>query len=181
MKKKICLLVSLCVLISAAAAFGASAGGKIGFVDLQAIQAKSRWGDMIRQEVKKYRDKTQAEVEPKLKAIKDKGDEFEKKRAVLDEKARSKQQQELQTMQQEAQKLLQDAQGQMSKMQDQLIPPFSQKIREIASQIAHKDSYDLIVDKAVVLASGSDKDDLTTRVISELDKVTPATLPTASK
>ncbi len=178
--KKICALVSLCILFSAAAAFGAGAG-KVGFVDLQAIQAKSRWGDMIRQEVKRERDKVQAQVEPKLKAIKEKSDEFEKKRAVLDEKARSKQQQELQSLQQEAQKLLQDAQGEMSKMQDQLIPPFSQKIREVTQQIARKDNYDLILDKAVVLASGSDKDDLTTRVISELDKVTPSTLPRGSK
>ena len=82
MKKQIGVLVSLLVLFSAVAAFGASGGaGKIGFVDLQSIQGKSRWGDMIRQEVKRYKDKTQAEVEPKLKAIKEKGDEFEKKRA----------------------------------------------------------------------------------------------------
>jgi outer membrane protein len=177
MKKQIGVLVSLFVLISAVAASGASAAGKIGFVDLQAIQGKSRWGDMIRQEVKRYKDKTQAEVEPKLKAIKEKGEEFEKKRAVLDEKARSKQQQELQTMQQEAQKLIQDAQAQMNKMQDQFIPPFTQKLREVTQQIARKDGYDLVLDKAVVLASGSDKEDLTSRVISELDKVTPATLP----
>ena len=180
MKKQISVLVSLFVLCSAAAAFGAAAG-KIGFVDLQSIQGKSRWGDMIRQEVKRYKDKTQAEVEPKLKAIKEKGDEFEKKRAVLDEKARSKQQQELQTMQQEAQKMLQEAQAQMSKMQDQLIPPFTQKLREVTQQIARKDGYDLVLDKAVVLATGSDKDDLTSRVISELDRVTPATLPMGGK
>ena len=181
MKKQIGVLVSLFVFMSAAAAFGAPAGGKIGFVDLQAIQGKSRWGDMIRQEVKRYKDKTQAEVEPKLKAIKEKGEEFEKKRAVLDEKARNRQQQELQTMQQEAQRLLQEAQAQMSKMQDQLIPPFTQKLREVAQQIARKDGYEMILDKAVVLASGSDKDDVTSRVISELDKVTPATLPMGNK
>jgi outer membrane protein len=181
MKKQIGVLVSLFVLISAAAAFGASAGaGKIGFVDLQAVQAKSRWGDMIRQEVKRYKDKTQAEVEPKLKAIKDKGEEFEKKRAVLDEKARNKQQQELQTMQQEAQRLIQEAQAQMNRMQDQFIPPFSQKLREVTQQIARKDSYDVVMDKAVVLF-GTDKDDLTSRVISELDRVTPASLPTGNK
>jgi len=178
MKKKIGVVLSLCVLICAAAAFEVyAAGGKIGFVDLGQIQAKSRWGDMIRQEIKKEKDKLQAQVEPKVQAIKAKGEEFEKKRAVLDEKARNKQQQEIQALQAEAQRLLAQAQSDMSKMQDQLIPPFSAKIREVAQQIARKDNYDLIMDKAVVLATTSDKDDLTSRVISELDRVTPASLP----
>jgi dolichol-phosphate mannosyltransferase len=43
-------------------------------------------------------------------------------------------------------------------------------------QILKQEGYDMVMDKAVLLYAG-DKDDLTSRVISELDKVTPSTLP----
>ena len=174
--KKILVVLSLLVLATVGVSYGASAG-KIGCVDVGAVHARSRWGDMIRQEIKRETDKMKAQIEPKANAIKEKAAEFEKKKAVLDEKARTKQQQELATMQQDAQRLIEESQKRMGQMQEQLIPPFRQKIMEVAKQVALKDGYDLIMDKAVLLYV-SDKDDLTTKVISELDKVTPSTLPT---
>jgi Skp family chaperone for outer membrane proteins len=174
--KKILVVVSLLVLATVGVSYGASTG-KIGCVDLGAVQARSRWGDMIRQEMKRETDKAKVQLEPKANAFKEKVAEFEKKKAVLDEKARTKQQQELATMQQDAQRLIEESQKRVGQMQEQLIPPFKQKLMEVAKQVALKDGYDLIVDKAVLLHV-SDKDDLTTKVISELDKVTPSTLPT---
>jgi Skp family chaperone for outer membrane proteins len=174
--KKILVVVSLLVLATVGVSYGASTG-KIGCVDLSAVQARSRWGDMIRQEMKRETDKAKVQLEPKANAFKEKVAEFEKKKAVLDEKARTKQQQELATMQQDAQRLIEESQKRVGQMQEQLIPPFKQKLMEVAKQVALKDGYDLIVDKAVLLHV-SDKDDLTTKVISELDKVTPSTLPT---
>jgi outer membrane protein len=157
-----------------------AAAPKIGFVDVRAVQAKSRWGDQVKQELKRQKDKLQADIEQKSKGYKEKRDEFEKKKAVLDEKARTKQQQELQTMQQELEKMLMESQGQMTRLQEQLIPPLNDKIAEIARQIGSKDSYDIILDKSAIIYS-SGKDDLTSKVISELDKVTPATLNTGGK
>lgn len=174
--KKILVVLSLLVLANVGVSYGASAG-KIGCVDVGVVQARSRWGDMLRQEIKRETDKAKAQIEPKINALKEKRDEFEKKRAVLDEKARTKQQQELATLQQDAQRLIEENQKRMGQMQEQFIPPFRQKIMEVAQQVGRKDGYDLIMDKAVLLFV-ADKDDLTTKVISELDKVTPSTLPT---
>lgn len=174
--KKILVVLSLLVLATVGVSYGASAG-KIGCVDVGAVNARSRWGEMIRQEIKRETDKIKAQIEPKVNAVKEKAAEFEKKKAVLDEKARNKQQQELATMQQEGQRLFEEGQKRMGQMQEQLIPPFRQKIMEVAKQVALKDGYDLIFEKAILLYV-SDKDDLTTKVISELDKVTPSTLPT---
>lgn len=131
---------------------------------------------MIRDEIKRETDKAKLTIEPKLQAFKEKREEFEKKRAVLDEKARTKQQEDLGKMQADAQRLIEENQRHMGQLQEQLIPPFRQKIMDVAQQIARKDSYDLVIDKGVLLYAG-DKDDLTSRVISELDKVTPSTLP----
>ncbi len=174
--KKILVVLSLLVLATVGVSYGAPTG-KIGCVDLGAVQTRSRWGDMIRQEMKRETDKAKVQLEPKANAFKEKLAEFEKKKAVLDEKARTKQQQELATMQQDAQRLIEENQKRVGQMQEQLIPPFKQKLMEVAKQVALKDGYDLIMDKAVLLHV-ADKDDLTTKVISELDKVTPATLPT---
>ncbi len=173
--KRILVLVSLAVLVATGISYGAGAG-KVGFVDIGAVQSRSRWGTMIRDEMKKETDKAKIQIEPKLQAFKERREEFEKKRAVLDEKARNKQQEDLGKMQQEAQRLLEENQRHMGQLQEQLVPPFRQKVMDVATQVARKEGYDLVMDKAVLLYAG-DKDDLTNRVISELDKVTPSTLP----
>jgi outer membrane protein len=175
MKTKISLFVAICVLGLSFSAYGAGVG-KIGVVDVRAVQAKSRWGEMIKQELKRSKDKLQADLEQKTKAFKEKRDEFDKKKAVLDDKAKTKQAQELQAMQQEGEKLLMESQSHMSRMQEQLIPPMNEKILEIARQIGKKDGYDFILDRSAVLFS-NDKDDLTSKIVSELDKATPASLP----
>jgi outer membrane protein len=177
MKTKISLFVSICVLALSFSAYGAGAG-KIGVVDVRAVQSKSRWGEMIKQDLKRQKDKLQADLEQKTNAFKAKRDEFEKKRAVLDEKSKTKQAQELQAMQQEGEKMLMESQSQMSRAQEQLIPPMNEKILEVARQIGKKDGYDYILDKSAVLFS-NEKDDLTSRVVSELDRVTPASLPSS--
>ena len=173
--KKILVLVSLAVLVATGISYGAGSG-KVGFVDIGAVQSRSRWGTMIRDEIKRETDKAKTQIEPKLQAFKEKREEFEKKRAVLDEKARAKQQDDLGRLQQEAQRLIEENQRHMGQMQEQFVPPFRQKVMDVASQVARKEGYDMVMDKAVLLYAG-DKDDLTSRVISELDKVTPSTLP----
>jgi outer membrane protein len=173
--KKILVLVSLAVLVVTGISYGAGSG-KVGFVDIGAVQSRSRWGTMIRDEIKRETDKAKTQIEPKLQAFKEKREEFEKKRAVLDEKARAKQADDLGKMQQEAQRLIEENQRHMGQMQEQFVPPFRQKVMDVASQVARKEGYDMVMDKAVLLYAG-DKDDLTSRVISELDKVTPSTLP----
>ena len=173
--KKILVLVSLAVLVVTGVSYGAGSG-KVGFVDIGAVQSRSRWGTMIRDEIKRETDKAKTTIEPKLQAFKEKREEFEKKRAVLDEKARTKQADDLGRMQQEAQRLIEENQRHMAQMQEQFVPPFRQKVMDVASQVARKEGYDMVMDKAVLLYAG-DKDDLTSRVISELDRVTPSTLP----
>jgi outer membrane protein len=175
MKTKISLFVAICLLALSFSTYAAAAG-KIGVVDVRVVQSKSRWGEMIKQELKRQKDKLQADFEQKTKTFKEKAEEFEKKKAVLDEKSKTRQAQELTTMRQEGEKLAMESQSQMSRMQEQLIPPMNEKILEIARQIGKKDSYDLVLDKSAVLFS-SDKDDLTSKVISELDRATPASLP----
>jgi outer membrane protein len=152
-----------------------AAGTKFGYFDVRAVQSKSKWGEMVKQELKNQKDKLQVEIEQKTKAFKEKRDEFDKKKAVLDEKARNKQTQELQTMQQEAEKLIMESQSQLNQLQEKLIPPLNDKILEVVKQIGKKDNYDYIFDKAAV-GYASEKDDITSRVITELDKVTPASI-----
>ena len=132
---------------------------------------------MIKQELKRQKDKMQADLETKDQNLQRKTRRFSrKKKSVLDEKARTKQAQELGSLQQEAEKLLMESQAQMTRLQEQLIPPMNEKILDVAKQIGRKDGFDYILDKSAVLFS-SDKDDLTTKVIADLDKVTPSTLP----
>jgi outer membrane protein len=150
-----------------------ASAAKIGYFDIREVQSKSKWGEQIKQELTRVKDKYQGDVDAKLKAFKDKRDDFEKKKAVLDEKARTKQTQELQTLQQEAERLLRESQGEMGRQQERLIPPMNDKILEIVRSIGQKDGYDYILEKAAI-AFATPKDDLTSRIISELNRVTPA-------
>jgi outer membrane protein len=178
MKMKIVFLISLSFLVSVLCVpiSWAAAPSKVGVFDSVKAVTKSKWGEQVTQELKRQGEKLQAVPEQKIKAFKDKRDEFEKKKSMLDEKARNKQTQELETMQMEAEKTMRDSQAEFSRLQEQLIVPMRNKIAEVVKEIGRKDGYDLILERAAVMHNSDKVDDLTDRVVRELDKVTPASV-----
>jgi outer membrane protein len=178
MRSKILFVVSLAFLATVLCVpfSWAASPSKMGFFDSLRVATKSKWGEQVAQELKKQGEKLQGDLEQKSKAFKDKRDEFEKKKSMLDEKAKNKQMQDLQSMQMEAEKIMRDSQTEYNRLQEQLFVPMRNKIAEVVKEIGKKDGYDLILEKAAIVYNSDKVDDLTDRVIRELDKVTPATV-----
>lgn len=146
---------------------GFAAGGslKLGWVDINSAATNSQWGKRLLEDMKRERDRLNSEFERKSKSYTAAKEDFEKQRAVMDEKNRTRKQKELQDMAAEVQKFMTEAQ----KKENEMRAPLTQKISEVMNKIAKEDKYDFIFEKTTLLYA-NDKDDLTKRVITELDK-----------
>ena len=87
----------------------------------------------------------------------------------MDAKARSRKEQQLQQMAAEWQKLVSDAQAKWAEQKKQAMEPLFKKMYDIADKVAKDENYDLVVDRSALIVINP-KDDITAKVISELDR-----------
>ena len=88
-------LVAVCLVVFSAPAWAASGSAKIGYFEMQTVIAQSQWGKRSNDDFKRDQDAAKVEVDQKVQAFKTAKEEFDKKREVLDDKARTKKIQEL--------------------------------------------------------------------------------------
>jgi outer membrane protein len=156
--------------------FGSSSSEqKIGYVDVAEILRNSKWGSQIQMAAKKQQEDLRNQLSEINRRYKEVQERFEKKRSVLSAKARMKQVEELQMLEQEGNELLRRSRSKYAQLQQEFMPPLIAKLKEIVRQIAEKDRYDYVMDKAVLIGTSS-KEDLTSRVLTELNSVTPSNL-----
>lgn len=146
-----------------------AAGGKIGYLDITGAMAQSQWGKRITDDLKKQEESLSGVVQQKNQAFVTAKDEYLKKRPVMDEKAKSKKEDELRGMAEELQKLASDSQSKWNEQKSAAMAPLYKKVVEIASKIAKDDKYDFILDKSAIVF-GETKEDITSKVVSELDR-----------
>jgi outer membrane protein len=159
------------LMIFDAAAWAAS--NKMGYFDLQAVLEQSRYGKQARDDFKKEKDTIKAEMDEKARAFKTAKEEFDKKKSVMDESAKNKKTKEIQEMQQQGEKYLMEAQAKLNKLSSDLMAPIVDKVIDIVKKIGKEDKYDYIMEVGkggIVYAN--DKDDLTKKVVDELDRST---------
>jgi Skp family chaperone for outer membrane proteins len=151
-----------------------AAGGtlKIGYVDVTGAATQSQWGKKVTEDLKKEQERLGSAVEQKKQAFVAARDDYEKKKDAMDEKARARKQKELQDMYAELEKLATESSTKWNDQAKAVREPIFKKIMEIANKIAKDDKYDFIIEKSALLV-GNDKDDITLRVVSELDKSAP--------
>jgi outer membrane protein len=163
-----CITVAFCV-----DAIAAGGSLKIGYFDLQASITQSETGKKFIDEMKKKEDELSGALEQKGRAYMTAKEEYEKKRDVMDEKARARKEKELTDMYTEAQKMRADSSARLNEQVNAARAPIIKKVVEIANKIGKEDKYDFIFEKNAVVFSASDKDDLTKRITAELDKSPP--------
>ena len=171
MKKSLgCVLVAVGITL----VFGvcAMAAGKIGYVDVYGAAGQSKWGKKISDDLKKEEESLRGSLDQKKQAFVTARDEYMKKKDVMDAKAKERKEKELQDMAEELQRLANDAGNKLNEQKKVATDPLFKKIYEIANKIAKDDKYDLILEKAAIVVP-SEKDDITARVVSELDKTSP--------
>jgi outer membrane protein len=172
MKSKVLGLVILAFAIFISSS--ATAWAKTGYFDIQAVLQQSRWGKQSNDEFKSQGERVKADVEEKARAFKSAKEEFDKKKDVLDEKSRNKRIKELQDMQQEGEKLLMESNAKLNKLSNDLTGPLVDKILEIVKRIGRDEKYDYIFEREKAgIVYATDKEDLTKKIIAELDKSSP--------
>jgi outer membrane protein len=166
-----------CVLVAAGItlAFSVNAvatGGslKIGFFDLQAAIMQSDTGKKFIEEMQKEEDNLNSAVEQKTRAFVAAKDEYEKKKDVMDAKARSRKEKELGDMATELQKMRSESSAKLKEQVSAARAPIFQKARDVANKIGRDEKYDFIIEKNALYFEGNEKDDLTKRIAAELDK-----------
>lgn len=155
-----------------AVSFAAGGSPKIGYIDTNGAAMQSNWGKRVVDDIKREQEKLAADLDNKGKAFKAAKDEYDKKRDVMDEKAKTRKQKELQEMAAELEKAASEASQQFNKDAAEKRGPIGDKIREIVQKIGRDDKYDFILERSAVVFA-TDKDDITRRVASELDKSAP--------
>ena len=146
---------------------------KLGYYNPMEVAQQSVWGKKIVEQLKDEDKRASTELEGKSKPFRDAKEDWEKKRDVMDEKARTKRARELAEMQESLQKQYMEAKSKFEKMEQDLRAPFVAKMKEVLQKVAKADGYDYIMDKSMLGYSGPEKDDLTKRLIAEVDKSAP--------
>jgi outer membrane protein len=165
------ILAVVCFVVSSVPAWAASGSSKVGYFELQTIIQQSQWGKRSNDDFKKEQDAVKAEVDHKLQAFKTAKEEFDKKRDVLDEKARTKKMQELAGLQADTEKFVYESNQKMNKRATELRGPLIDKIMEIVRKLAKDDKYDFVFEREQAgLICVDEKTDLSKRVIDELDR-----------
>ena len=163
-----------CVLVAASimlifCVHAIAAGGKIGYVDVFGAAGQSKWGKKISEDLKKQEDALRGGLEQKNTAFVTARDDYLKKKDVMDAKARDRKETELKGMIEELQKLSTDSSTKLNEQKKVETDPLFKKIYEIVNRIAKDEKYDFILEKSA-LVFFNEKEDLTSRVVSELDK-----------
>ena len=174
MKKSVWIVLFLGLFVVSSVPAWAADNPKIGYFDIPMVLQQSQWGKRSNEEFKRQGESVKASVDAKAQAYKTAKEEFDRKKDVLDEKARTKKMKELQDMQAEGEKLLSESNAKMNKLSNELSGPLIDKILEIVKKIGKDQKYDYIFEREKAgLVFANDKDDLTKKIIDELDKSTP--------
>lgn len=175
MRKRVagCILLVLAVFVTSVPAVWAAGSQKFGYFDLQTVLDQSKYGKQAREDFKREKEKIKGDMDEKATKFKTAKEELDKKKAVMDESAKNKKNKEIQEMQQEGEKFIMEANAKLNKLSNELMAPIVDKVLEIVKKMGKDDKYDYIIEVGkggIVYAT--DKDDLTKKVIEELDKST---------
>jgi outer membrane protein len=141
---------------------------KFGYFDLQTILDQSKAGQTAKEDFKREKERLKTEMDDKAKQLRSAKEDLDKKKSAMDETAKNKKMAEIQS---EAEKFAMESQNKLGKLSNDLMSPIVDKALEIVRRIGKDEKYDYIIEVGkggIVWAT--EKDDLTKRVLQELDK-----------
>lgn len=147
---------------------------KVGTVDLQRALQESKRGKSSNAAFEKEMKEKDAKLKEEQKAVQKAVEEFQKKAAVLSEKARGEQQGKLQQrmagLEEMRQKFAMEFQGR----QGELVKPLIEGLRSLVPDIARRRSLDLVLESSQGgLLFALDKTDITDELIKLYDEKNP--------
>lgn len=175
--RKIVLAVVAMVLIALPAM---AAGGKIAYVDTQAVFDKTKLGKKYQNTIRDYFESRKKIVDMEKEEIQKMQEDYAKQRQakLLNEKAQKEKEETIGRKMNELEKKMNEFNGEIGKKRDELFSDFNQKMVVIIKDIAKKDKVSLVLSKSFsmqtidtpIVMYADDDLDLTERIIAEIDK-----------
>jgi outer membrane protein len=143
---------------------------KIGVVDVNRAIQGTNAGKKAKKELEDEFNKKKKDLEKREAEIKKMVEDFEKRSMAMNEEARNKRQREIQEEMRKHQEQAMKSQGEIQKRERDLTQPIVNRLRQIMEDIANKDGFTVILERAENSVMWMRKDvDLTDRLIREHD------------
>ncbi|MDA8099649.1 MAG: OmpH family outer membrane protein [Nitrospiraceae bacterium] len=174
--KKVVFAVLL-VMLTAQAVF--AAGGKVAFVDTQAVFDKTKMGKKYQGILKEYYDSRKKILDLDADEIQKLRDDYTKQSSVLKPEARKEKEEQISRKINDFDKKRSEFNNELSKKNEDLSAEFNQGMIVILKDMAKKEKISLIMNKTINILQkgeipavlyGDDDLDLTEKVIAEMDK-----------
>jgi len=143
----------------------ASAQTKIGVVDFQGALLQTEDGRRAQHTFKNLFDKRQQEIEAKQAELAHALEDIDKQARVLSREALARRREDWQRRGLELQAKYLAFQKELQEKQASLMKPIQEKLLDVVKRVAHKNGYDIIIDKTATTFA-ADGFDLTDQVVS---------------
>jgi outer membrane protein len=129
----------------------AQAGLKIGYVDLQRAVQEVEEGKALGATLKGELEQRRAQLDKKKQELEKMKTDYDKQSAVLSEDAKRKKQEDLQKAFSEAQASANEMQNDLSRKEEEGLRGIEKRMTEIISEVAERESFSFILQRAAVL------------------------------
>ncbi|MGW8271842.1 MAG: OmpH family outer membrane protein [Thermodesulfovibrionales bacterium] len=169
MKKAFVVVVAFVLLTSAAAM--AQEGLKIGYVNMRKALNECVAGKGAKDNLEKTIKDRQALLDEEKKKLEGLQEDFEKKAALLSDKAKQEKQKEFQEKVQAYQKMVADAQKELNEKEAAATKSIIEGLRSVIAEFAAKEGYTLVFEETEIsVLYAKEGLDLTDRVIKLYDE-----------
>lgn len=171
MKIKALIAIGVMVMSTALTVSWAEAAEKFGFLDVRSVMLSSNAGKKAAEEYRMISEKRKATRNDLESEIQKLHDELEKERPTLKEDALKEKEMAYQKKVREYELFARDSDEELRDKDRELSSKLIPEIMKVAQSIGEKEKYTMIIDIATLpIAYRAEKDDLTARVIEELNK-----------
>ncbi len=182
-------LVGLVALVAAGVVIGGWLGapapsaqtatpGRVGFVDIQRVLARSAAGVAAREQLEKEKATMQKQVDAQRVELEKLRDELEKKGQLLSAESRREKQESLERKVRDARRLVDDLQGTLQKKEEAMLGKVLQDVSGLIQKLGKEKGYSMVLERqrsSVLYASA--EADLTEDVIRAYDDETKKPTP----
>jgi outer membrane protein len=183
--KKIIFIAALVVVF---ASVSRAQAAKIAYVNSETILRELPEAQEVKKDLETTIKGWQDELERMSKELQDGLEDYQKKQALLDPKAKADKEKSLQDLQQKAREYqfqkFDQREGEAVKLREKKFAPIQERVMRVIEKVAKEDGFNYVFDKleaATNLLYADSKFDLTYKVIDQLKRGSGAAVPAKSK
>ena len=183
--KKIIVIAAMVVLMTS---IGTAQTVKIAYVNSETILRELPEAQQVKKELETTIKGWQDELERMSKELQDGLEDYQKKQALLDPKAKTDKEKSLQDLQQKAREYqfqkFDQREGEAVKLREKKFAPIQERVMKVIEKVAKEDGFNYVFDKleaATNLLYADAKFDLTYKVIDQLKRGSAAPAPAKIK